>query len=76
MKPRTATRRRHLATSPFAPPEEPPPIEPFVEDERVVHDRYGLGRVVDVEGDTAVVVDFGNARVRITGPALAKLTRL
>jgi hypothetical protein len=75
MEPRTAGYRRHLASSPFAPPAQPPPIETFTENERVVHDRYGLGRVVVVEGVAAVVVDFGNTRVRIRSP-FTKLTKL
>jgi len=41
----------------------------------VLHDRYGLGRVVVVEGATAVVVDFGNARVRFNTP-FETLTKL
>ncbi|WP_308191832.1 MULTISPECIES: hypothetical protein [Kitasatospora] len=33
------------------------------------HDQYGLGRAITVEGDgTAVVVDFGSQRVRISAP--------
>jgi len=39
-----------------------------VVDERVTHDKYGLGRVVSVETDQAVVVDFGDSRVRLTRP--------
>ncbi len=41
----------------------------------MVHDKYGLGRVLVVEDDTAVVIDFGDQRVRITTPC-AKLTKL
>ena len=29
---------------------------------------YGLGRVVSVESDVAVVVDFGSLQVRLTRP--------
>jgi hypothetical protein len=75
MEPRAAGYRRHLASSPFPPPPQPPPIETFSERERVVHDRYGLGRVVAVEGAAAVVVDFGDTRVRICKP-FNKLTKL
>ena len=75
MERRATGYRRHLASSPFAPPAQPPPAQTFTEHERVLHDRYGLGRVVGVEGATAVVVDFGNTRVRITSP-FAKLTKL
>jgi hypothetical protein len=49
-------------------------IERFAAEDRVTHDTYGLGVVV--EGDeTAVVVDFGSQRVRITSP-FTKLTKL
>ena len=43
--------------------------------DQVTHDTYGLGRVIDVEGDTALVVNFGSHRVRIMTPC-AKLTKL
>src|SRR5262245_24044318 len=67
--------RRHLTSSPFAPPAEPPPVEVYAAGERVLHDRYGLGRVLRVEGGSAVIVDFGDRHVRITAPfkRLAKL---
>jgi len=47
----------------------------FVAQDMVTHDKYGLGRVVTVEDDTAVVVDFGTQRVRIATPC-AKLSKL
>ncbi|MGH3354807.1 MAG: hypothetical protein ACRDOJ_02855 [Nocardioidaceae bacterium] len=75
MGPRDAGYRRHLASSPFAPPAQPPPIETFTQHERVLHDRYGLGRIDVVEGVAAVVVDFGDTRVRIRSP-FNKLTKL
>jgi len=43
--------------------------------DQVTHDKYGLGRVVAVEDDTALVIDFGNHRVRIATPC-TKLTKL
>lgn len=66
MKPYAGS-RRHLASSPFKPP-VPQVVPTFVVDERVTHDKYGLGRVVKVEGDLAVVVDFGSNQVRLTRP--------
>jgi hypothetical protein len=66
MKPYAGS-RRHLASSPFAPP-VPQVVPVFVLDERVTHDKYGLGRVVSVEGDQAVVVDFGSAQIRLMRP--------
>ena len=50
-------------------------MEVYATGERVLHDRYGLGRIIRVEGGSAVIVDFGDERVRITSPfrRLAKL---
>jgi hypothetical protein len=75
MKPGHAATRRFLPTSPFKPPPPAPPAEQFDVPDRVTHDKYGLGRVVSVEGDTALVIDFGTHRVRIMMPC-AKLTKL
>lgn len=41
----------------------------------VTHDKYGLGRVILVEGEDAVVVDFAPRKVRITTP-FARMTKL
>jgi hypothetical protein len=41
----------------------------------VTHDKYGLGRVVSVQDDVAVVIDFSGRRVRIALPS-AKLAKL
>ena len=59
--------RRHLPTSPFktAPA---PPVEKFEEQDRVTHDKYGLGVVLTVEEGVAVQVDFGTHRRRIAAP--------
>lgn len=73
MKPYAGS-RRHLASSPFKPP-VPEVVETFLVDERVTHDKYGLGRVVAVEGEQAVVVDFGTSRTRLMRP-FAKLHKL
>lgn len=75
MKPAHAATRRYLPTSPFKPPPEAPPAEQFAVQDQVTHDKYGLGRVVSVEDDTAVVIDFSSQQVRITTPC-AKLTKL
>jgi predicted 2-oxoglutarate/Fe(II)-dependent dioxygenase YbiX len=71
----SAQKRRHLSTSPFKPPSEDPPVERFELGDLVTHDKYGLGRVILVEGDTAVVVDFTPRKVRITAP-FARMIRL
>ena len=62
-----ARTRRYFPSSPFKPPPEPT-VERFELHELVTHERYGLGRVVLVEEDTAVVVDFSPRRVRIMSP--------
>jgi hypothetical protein len=40
----------------------------FVPGERVTHDRYGLGKVIGVEDETAMLIDFGSHEVRIVNP--------
>ncbi|HEX9040669.1 MAG TPA: hypothetical protein VF838_06530 [Trebonia sp.] len=71
----SAANRRYLPSSPFKPPPEAPPAERYALHDLVTHDKYGLGRVVLVEGDTAVVVDFAPRMVRIMAP-FGKMTKL
>jgi hypothetical protein len=71
----SARNRRYLPSSPFKPPPEDPPVEQFEVDDLVTHDKYGLGRVILVEGDTAVVVDFAPRKVRILTP-FARMVKL
>ncbi len=40
----------------------------FAVDDRVTHDRYGLGRVCAVGGTSEVTVDFGSSKVRVRAP--------
>jgi hypothetical protein len=70
----TAGNRRYLPSSPFKPLPEAP-VEQYVLDDLVTHDKYGLGRVILVEGDAAVVVDFAPRRVRIVAP-FTRMTKL
>ena len=70
-----ASNRRYLPSSPFKPPPEPPPVERYALHDLVTHDKYGLGRVIGVEDDTAVVIDFAPRRVRIS-PPFARMTKL
>jgi hypothetical protein len=67
--------RRHLATSPFSPPDPEPPAERFAVDDRVTHDKYGLGTVTGVEDGIALTIDFGSQVHRILTPS-AKLSKL
>jgi len=71
-----AAARRLLPASPFAAPPPPTtPAEQFAVQDQVTHDKYGLGRVISVEDDTILIIDFGSRRVRITTPC-TKLTKL
>ena len=71
----SARNRRYLPSSPFKPPPEEPPAEQYELDDMVTHEKYGLGRVILVEGDTAVVVDLAPRRVRIMAP-FARMIKL
>lgn len=51
------------------------PVQHFNVQDRVGHDTYGLGRVIEVEESIAVLVDFGNRRERIPAP-YPKLSKL
>jgi hypothetical protein len=75
MKPARAPSRRFLPTSPFNARPADPPVEQFTVRDQVTHDKYGLGWVLLVEDDDAVIVDFGSHKVRIPSP-FAKLTKL
>jgi hypothetical protein len=75
MKPSHAANRRYLPTSPFNVPDNSPPIEHFAVQDRVTHDQFGLGVVIGVEEEIAVLVDFGSRQERITSP-YAKLIKL
>ena len=75
MNPARAASRRYFPTSPFGPPSAAPPADQFAVRDQVTHDTYGLGRVIAVEVDTALLVDFGSCRVRVMTPC-AKLTKL
>jgi len=75
MKSARAGTRRFLPTSPFQAPPDPPPAEQFSVQDQVTHDKHGLGRVISIENGTALVIDFGTQKVRITTPC-AKLTKL
>jgi hypothetical protein len=76
MKPRrTGPARRYLPGSPFNAPAVEEPAEIYEPHDLVSHDKYGLGSVLDVEGQETIVVDFGTHRRRITLPC-ARLVKL
>jgi len=66
---------RELPGSPFNANRIPVPVAQFSLDDRVSHDSYGLGVVVNVEPELAVTVDFGSHRRRIVSP-FTKLAKL
>ena len=75
MKPARAASRRFLPGSPFNVLPVDPPVEQFAVRDQVTHDKYGLGWVVVIEADEAVIVDFGSRKVRVLTP-FATLTKL
>lgn len=77
MKTTASAGRRSLPTSPFNfPAADAGPHEVYTVNDRVNHDRFGLGVVVAVEGTIALRADFGSGIVqRITLPS-SKLTKL
>lgn len=76
MTTRSAVRQSVFPASPFnvAPP-PPPPVAPLAIDDRLTHDRHGLGRVIGFEGEDMVLVDFGSRVCRVAYPN-AKVTKL
>jgi hypothetical protein len=64
-----------MPTSPFGALPLSLPAEQFAVHDQVTHDKYGLGRVISVDDDTLLIIDFGPRRVRVTMPC-AKLTKL
>lgn len=44
------------------------PVEDFAPDDMVTHDKYGVGKIVTLEGEHAVTVDFGGNRIRVKAP--------
>ena len=72
---RAVSRRRHLPTSPFQAPAPPEPPKTFAVHDQVNHDKYGLGVVLGVEENVAVLVDFRPLRLRILAP-YSRMTKL
>jgi hypothetical protein len=72
---RVGPARRYLPGSPFNVAVTEEPAESYEPRDLVSHDKHGLGSVLDIEGQDAVVVDFGTHRRRIRLPC-AKLVKL
>lgn len=65
MAPTSKPARRYFANSPFqADPPGAPAIE-YAVDDRVHHDRHGLGVVVSTESDAWVTAKFDQGMVRV-----------
>jgi hypothetical protein len=75
MKLARAAARRSFPGSPFNTPPVIRPIEQYALNDQVTHDKYGLGVVIGIEGEVAVLVDFGTQQARITSP-YSKMTKL
>jgi hypothetical protein len=76
MKPsRAGPTRRYLPGSPFNVPVVEVPVETYELQDLVTHDKYGLGSVIGLEDETAVLVDFGTQRIRVLLPC-TKLFKL
>ena len=62
--------RRYHASSPFqAPPEVP--VEVFEVGARVLHESFGLGRILSMHGTTSAQVDFGDHVAHVALPTRA-----
>jgi hypothetical protein len=62
--------------SPFAkPPVEPVEPEVYAVDDRVSHDKWGLGTVVRLDGTRALIVNFGaeTRRIEVPSPKICRL---
>jgi hypothetical protein len=77
MSSRPAATRRILPGSPFNAPPRPPVLPLHFEvDDLVSHDRHGLGKVLRIESETSVVVDFRDGNVRRMPLPDTKLSKL
>lgn len=73
MKTSEPHRRRHLPASPFN-NRVTPEVEQFAVQDRVTHDKFGIGRVVS-RTEHSVVVAFGTEHIRVASP-FTKLTKV
>jgi hypothetical protein len=67
--------RRFIPNSPFTSNEPAEVAETYEVGDQVCHDRHGLGRVIEANGGSEVVADFGSTVRRIPLPS-TKLTKL
>ena len=69
-----STPRPRPSGSPFRDPVAKP-VPVFEVGDRVTHDQCGLGRIIGIEPEVAVLVDFGGRELRISTP-YPKLSKL
>lgn len=71
-------KRRIIPGSPFNVPDLAHAEQPerYSLQDRVTHDKHGLGTVIGINGDTEVTVDFGSNIARRFALPNAKLTKL
>lgn len=70
--------RRPVPGSPFKAAETavpPSETERYSVNDKVTHDKYGLGTIISVEEGVSVVVDFGSHKQRLSTPC-SKLVKL
>lgn len=72
---RSGASRRYLSGSPFNVPVIEEVAETYEAGDLVTHDKYGLGSVLKVTGQSDVLVDFRTHRVCVALPC-AKLFKL
>ena len=67
--------RRPLPGSPFAKTAVAPIEERYSVNDKVTHDKYGLGTIIGVEDGVGVVVDFRSHKQHLRTPC-SKLAKL
>lgn len=78
MNPYRARPRRPLPGSPFKAPETAAPpseAERYLVNDKVTHDKYGLGTIISAEEGVSVTIDFGSHKQYLRMPCL-KLFKL
>lgn len=76
MSPSTNGPRNHLAKSPFNEARKVVPADPIPVGSMLSHDRHGVGKVVALDGETSIIVDFGQGvrmRVNLNSPRIERL---
>ena len=77
MNPYRALPRRPLPNSPFKAEQAAPPCEAeqYSVNDKVTHDKYGLGTIIGIDEGVGLLVDFGSHKRRLRTPC-SKLVKL